>query len=131
MALMVLALETGRRAQPSSQGVNGSGRSATSDIRPLVQTTFDELNGEISPDSRWVAYQSNESGQARSTCGRFRTPTAAAGGVHARRDAAAVGTQWQGTLLPGTEWRGDERSVEGGSTFRPGNPTRLFEGPYL
>jgi hypothetical protein len=22
-------------------------------------------------------------------------------------------------------------AVEGGSTFRPGNPTRLFEGPYL
>ena len=28
-----------------------------------MQTTFNELNGEISPDGRWVAYQSNESGQ--------------------------------------------------------------------
>ena len=28
-----------------------------------MQTTFNELNGEISPDGRWMAYQSNESGQ--------------------------------------------------------------------
>ena len=30
---------------------------------PLVQTTFAEDNGEISPDGHWLAYQSNESGQ--------------------------------------------------------------------
>ena len=28
----------------------------------LIQTTFNELNAEVSPDGRWVAYQSNESG---------------------------------------------------------------------
>jgi Tol biopolymer transport system component len=28
---------------------------------PFVQTPFDELNGQFSPDGRWVAYQSNES----------------------------------------------------------------------
>lgn len=61
--LMVLPLEGGRRSQPPSPGVSGPGRSATSDVRPLVQTTFNELNGEIWPDGRWVAYQSNESGQ--------------------------------------------------------------------
>jgi serine/threonine-protein kinase len=32
--------------------------------RPLVQTPFVELNGVVSPDGRWVAYQSNESGRA-------------------------------------------------------------------
>jgi serine/threonine-protein kinase len=31
--------------------------------RPLVQTPYDELNAEISPDGRWLAYQSNESGR--------------------------------------------------------------------
>ncbi|HJZ76691.1 MAG TPA: protein kinase [Vicinamibacterales bacterium] len=30
--------------------------------RPLVQTPFNELNAEVSPDGRWLAYQSNESG---------------------------------------------------------------------
>ena len=32
-------------------------------MAPLIQTTFIERNGEISPDGRWLAYQSNESGQ--------------------------------------------------------------------
>jgi dipeptidyl aminopeptidase/acylaminoacyl peptidase len=32
-------------------------------IQPLVQTPFAELNGEISSDGRWLAYQSNDSGQ--------------------------------------------------------------------
>ena len=31
--------------------------------RPLVQSTFSELNAELSPDGRWLAYQSNESGR--------------------------------------------------------------------
>src|SRR5262245_14393981 len=30
--------------------------------RPLMQTPFNELNAEVSPDGRWLAYQSNESG---------------------------------------------------------------------
>ena len=30
--------------------------------RPLVDTPFEEYNGEISPDGRWLAYQSNRSG---------------------------------------------------------------------
>jgi Tol biopolymer transport system component len=29
---------------------------------PFVQTTFDERDGQFSPDSKWIAYQSNESG---------------------------------------------------------------------
>ena len=31
--------------------------------RPLIKTPFGEPNAEISPDGRWVAYQSNESGR--------------------------------------------------------------------
>lgn len=29
--------------------------------QPLVQTPFDELNAEVSPSGRWIAYQSDES----------------------------------------------------------------------
>ena len=32
-------------------------------VSALVQTPFNESNGEISPDGRWLAYQSNDSGQ--------------------------------------------------------------------
>lgn len=31
--------------------------------RPLVQTPFTEINGEISLDGQWLAYESNESGR--------------------------------------------------------------------
>jgi serine/threonine-protein kinase len=31
-------------------------------VEPIVATSFTELNGEISPDGHWLAYQSNESG---------------------------------------------------------------------
>jgi serine/threonine-protein kinase len=147
--LMVVALEGGRpsarsarsgsgepveprRAQPPSLGVGGPGRSATSGGRPLVQTTFDEQNGEISPDGRWVAYQSNESGQDE---------------IYVRPFPDANSGRWQISTAGGTRplWarRGKELfylgpsgavmsiAVEGGSTFRAGTPTRLFEGPYF
>jgi Tol biopolymer transport system component len=32
-------------------------------VQPLVQTKFIEENGEISPDGRWIAYESNQLGQ--------------------------------------------------------------------
>jgi Tol biopolymer transport system component len=41
---------------------------------PLVQTPFDETNGTISPDGRWLAWQSNESGHWEVT---LRTRSAA------------------------------------------------------
>ena len=33
------------------------------ELRPLLADDFDELNGEVSPDGRFLAYQSNESGR--------------------------------------------------------------------
>jgi serine/threonine-protein kinase len=33
------------------------------EVLTLVQTPFDESNGIVSPDGRWLAYQANESGQ--------------------------------------------------------------------
>jgi Tol biopolymer transport system component len=30
---------------------------------PIVQTSFDERDGQFSPDGKWIAYQSDESGQ--------------------------------------------------------------------
>jgi serine/threonine-protein kinase len=32
--------------------------------KPLIHSRFDEANAELSPDGRWIAYQSNESGRA-------------------------------------------------------------------
>jgi Tol biopolymer transport system component/predicted Ser/Thr protein kinase len=37
-------------------------RMGTDDWRPLISSGFSEENGQFSPDGKWVAYQSNESG---------------------------------------------------------------------
>lgn len=34
------------------------------ETRPLIQTAYSENSPAISPDGRWLAYQSNESGQS-------------------------------------------------------------------
>ena len=40
---------------------------------PLIHTQFAENNGEFSPDGRWLAYESNDSGtDERCTCDLFR-----------------------------------------------------------
>ena len=39
---------------------------------PVVETMFKEMNGQFSPDSRWIAYQSDESGRAKFTFNRFQ-----------------------------------------------------------
>ncbi|PYR90281.1 MAG: hypothetical protein DMF84_20390 [Acidobacteria bacterium] len=40
---------------------------------PVVQTPADEASGQFSPDGRWIAYQSNESGQVQIYVERFPT----------------------------------------------------------
>jgi Tol biopolymer transport system component len=41
---------------------------------PVVQTAFDERDGQFSPDGRWVAFQSNESDRTEIYIQRFPTP---------------------------------------------------------
>ncbi len=37
---------------------------------PVAKTPFQEMMGEFSPDSHWIAFQSNESGRTKFTCSR-------------------------------------------------------------
>ena len=101
----------------------------TRTIRPLVTTTFNELNGEVSPDGRWLAYDSNESGRAEIYVRPF--PDVDRG----RWQVSTGGGAWPLWARSGKELFYMELSgavmsvaVDGGSTFRVGNPTRLFEG---
>jgi serine/threonine-protein kinase len=126
--LMVLALERARPSAGSARGEPVEARRA----QPLVQTTFNELNGEISPDGRWMAYQSNESGKDEiyvrpfPDADRGRWQVSAGGGTRplwARSGKELFYVGPSGAVM--------SASVEGGSTFRASNPTRLFEGHYL
>lgn len=78
--LVVVDLADKARLQPAASG----------GVRPLVQTKFTERNPEISPDGRWLAYQSDESGAAEIYVRPFpdadagRWQVSAGGGTHPR-----------------------------------------------
>ena len=109
-------------------------RSATAAApgQPLLNTTFAEANGEISPNGRWMAYQSNESGTYQ---------------IYVRPFPNVDGGRWQISTTGGTKplWahNGRELFYDGNgalmavavqatdTTFSAGNPTKLFDtGPY-
>ena len=102
--------------------------------QPLVASGFLELNGRISPNGRWLAYQSSESGRWE---------------IYVRPFPAVEQGRWQASVDGGhnPEWRadgrelffGDERhgrfmsaSVEtDGATFSAGRPVALFPVKWL
>jgi len=100
----------------------------------FLQTPFREAYGVLSPDGRWVAYQSNESGRAEVYVRPFVAPGAA--------DQAVVG-QWQVSTAGGIRpaWRPDGKALYylnpagammaapvavSGATLEPGAPVVLF-----
>jgi serine/threonine-protein kinase len=101
--------------------------------QPLVQTTFGEIDSQVSPNNgRWVAYQSNESGMPQ---------------IHVRPFPNVDAAHWQVSTNGGTRpaWARNGRElfyqVNGAmmavpvrttdSTFSAGNPTKLFDAaPY-
>ena len=94
---------------------------------PFLQTQYDEGHARISPDGRWMAYSSNESGRT---------------GVYVTRFPDPVGT-WPVSTTGGNfpVWRRDSRelfyrapdgtlmavSVGAGADFAPGTPIPLFK----
>jgi eukaryotic-like serine/threonine-protein kinase len=99
--------------------------------RPLLQTTFSELNAEVSPDGRWLAYESNESGRNEIYVRPF--PSVDAG---KRQVSTNGGTQplWahNGQELFYESNGGLMRvAVKMGSTFEVGTPRTLLDGSYL
>jgi Tol biopolymer transport system component len=101
----------------------------------FLQTPFRETHGAFSPDTRWVAYTSNESGRPEVYVRPFLEP-----GQH---DAATAGDQWQistdGGAFP--KWRADGQELYylnpsgammavsisvAGNKLVPGTPQMLF-----
>ena len=98
----------------------------------LIQTTFNEQNAEVSPDGRWVAYESNESGSSQ---------------VYVRPFPKVDAGHWQVSTNGGTRpvWAHSGRELfyvyqgalwavatqTAGAIFSAGNPTKLFDtGQY-
>ena len=79
------------------------------DRKPWVflKTTFNERFGAFSPDGRWVAYMSNESGRDEIYIRPFAVPTASAANTR------AAGGQWQVSTAGGIypRWRNDGQEL--------------------
>ena len=97
--------------------------------QPLVTSVFDEYGATWSPDRRWLAYQSDESGRAE---------------VYVR-DMTSGGGRWQVSTNGGEEphWSPDGRAlyyrnetqlmsvaVDTRTTFAPAQPKLVFDGVY-
>jgi serine/threonine-protein kinase len=102
-------------------------------ITPLIRTASNERNAEFSPDGRWLAYESDESGQSEIyvrpfpavDAGRWQLSTA--GGrkpLWARSGREIFYLALGGALL------GVPVEAVGEASFRVGTPARLVEGRY-
>ena len=99
-------------------------------VEPLLVTEFDEGNAEISPDGRWLAYQSDASGQWE---------------IYVQPFPDVDSGRWPISTTGGTRplWGPDGRelfylteagvlgvTVETGAGFQAGTPALVVEGPY-
>jgi len=111
--------------------VTAGGRSAARHAH--LQTKFDELNGIVSPDGRWLAYESNSSGsfevyvQPFPNVGGGQRQVSTAGGrqpLWARSGQELFYVGGNGALL--------RVPVEAsGATWSAGTPMKLLEGRYV
>jgi serine/threonine-protein kinase len=102
----------------------------THQVTPLVQTTFSERNGIVSPDGRWLAYEADDSGPFQINVRPF--PNVESG--HWR---VSVGTQplWarggQELFYVAPDGALMSVAVAGGPAWSAGAPTKVFEGRYV
>jgi Tol biopolymer transport system component len=99
-------------------------------IQPLLNTTFREADGAVSPDGRWLAYTSNESGRLEV----YVRPFPAGAGRWQVSDSGGGLPRWAAS---GRElfYRVDDglmvASIEAqGDSLRTGKPVRLFTGSF-
>jgi eukaryotic-like serine/threonine-protein kinase len=99
---------------------------------PLLATMFGERNAEVSPDGRWMAYESDESGREE---------------VYVRPFPDVQGGRWQVSTGGGRQpvWARSGRElfylvppgrimsvlIQPGASFVAGNPQLVVNGPYI
>jgi eukaryotic-like serine/threonine-protein kinase len=102
-------------------------------VEPLLETRFEELNGGVSPDGRWLVYQSNSAGRFEiyvrpfPNVGDGQWQVSSAGGVQplwARSGRELFYLAPDGTLMTVPVESHD-------TTWSAGTPTKLFTPSYL
>jgi eukaryotic-like serine/threonine-protein kinase len=129
--LRLLTLTPTVPTSPSSAVEHASAAEARP-VTTLLETRFEERGGVVSPDGRWLAYESNSSGQFE---------------IYVRPFPNISGGQWQVSLAGGVQalWerRGRElffvapdgalmavRVTSDATTWRAGAPVKLLDGRY-
>jgi serine/threonine protein kinase len=101
---------------------------------PLLYTPFSESHGQISPDGKWLAYESNETGRVEvyvqpfpDGAGKWQVSTNGGNFPRWRRDGRELFymTQVSGGKMMAVDVRAS------GSTFEAGTPKELFDSPYI
>ena len=101
--------------------------------RSLIATTFVDRNAEVSPNGRWLAYQSNQRGEEQI----FVLPFPEVESSAPRQVTNAGGTRpmWSPAgdelFYIGGPGRMMTLPVDTGETFSSGTPTEVFQGPYF
>lgn len=101
----------------------------TGESHPYLATPANETLAQFSPDGRWVAYQSNESGRPEV----FGQGYPASAGKWQISTAGGVAPRWR---ADGRElfYRNDDAlmavPVTTGASFSAGRPAVVFRGPY-
>jgi len=111
----------------NDQGIGIVSMSGSRSIEWLVDGPFAEVRPALSPDGRWMAYQSDESGRYEVYVRPFpavdsgRWPISAGGGTSPQwsHDGSEL-FYYDGSFLVSV-------AVKPGRTFAPGQPVRLFE----
>jgi serine/threonine-protein kinase len=122
-----------RLGNPASRSVSDpASDSSSTQVEALIRTPFTESNPEISPDGRYLAYQSNESGPFE---------------IYVRPFPKVNDGRWQVSTAGGTSplWAKDGRELfyldlanrltaapvqTSGARFVAGNPARVLDAAY-
>ena len=100
---------------------------------PLVDPQFTGITGRFSPDERWIAYTSNESGENEVSVRPFDAATGTAGNPVVLTHGGGRTPLWRGDGKEIFYFDADGNvtalEVNAAATFRAGTPKPLFKAP--
>ena len=103
----------------------------TTHIRPLLQTPFDQRNAAISPDGRWMAYESNESTRLQIYVRPFPNVADALYQISTEGGRTPVWAPNGGELFFVNGSTVMSVAIQSTPTFSAGNVTPLFEASSM
>jgi serine/threonine-protein kinase len=125
--LLFSADVAGRGRDVHALSMDGSGR-----VEPILDGEANEQGAEVSPDGRWIAYESDESGQVEIYVRPY--PDASAGGRWLISSGGGRQPLWarDGSELFYRDYGGAMWAVPvtPGPTFNPGRVVKLFENDH-